>query len=92
MSIRHVEATWECDGCATVLHTRMDPSHMRPKGWALFDEAEDAIRGGLCFEGGLVSVQGGRHLCPKCTKLVDDATPDNPTPEQVDAALKSYAL
>lgn len=92
MSIEHVRVGWMCDGCGKLLHTDMELSKMRPKGWALMDEAEDAIRGGTCIEGGHVSVQAEHHLCPKCTRLVDKSTPDTPTREQVAEALQRFVL
>ena len=95
MSLFDIRGVFDCDGCGKQFSVSMDGAYKPPAGWSLFDCAEDAIRGGLGIEMKElpkdtfcnVSVQGGMHLCPICTNKVDEGTPDNPTPEQVTAAL-----
>lgn len=102
MSVKNIRATFGCDGCGTEFWMEMDPADGIPEGWTLFDGAVDYLRGGQF--GGYVgekrsgrysgpqmtSVQGGMHLCPTCTKTVDEKVPEegDPTEEQVKEALK----
>lgn len=90
MSIVLVRATIECDGCGRHFHTDLDEAYKRPEGWTLFEEAEDMVRGGHCYEGGICSVMHGLHLCPKCTGVVDENTPVPNTKEQCEEALRLY--
>lgn len=82
MSLKHIRATFECDGCGRWFLSEMDTAD---EG-ALFDLAEESLRGSN-FEGyvghanrdrvGFTSVQAGKHLCPSCTKKVDDHVPED---------------
>ena len=67
-----VVATFACDGCGTPFTVRMDESQQPPKGWALMECAEDAIRGGCnsLFESPSIG-DAGEHFCPTCTKEAD---------------------
>lgn len=94
MGVMHIKARIQCDGCGTNFIVEMDRTKMRPKGWALEDEAVDAVRGGTyevprggCHGGGQCSVQAEMCLCASCTKIVDEGTPDEPTKEQIEAVL-----
>lgn len=92
MTLVVVRATFECDGCGTQFKVDMDPATMRPKGWTLFEEAEDYVRGGCGAEGGMPAVVHGMHLCHKCAGIAAQVGPDDlegyAPKEQIVAALK----
>lgn len=77
MSIVVVRATFECDGCGTQFRVDMDPSKMRPKGWTLFEEAEDYVRGGAGADGGMPAVVHDMHLCHDCAGIAASVGPDD---------------
>lgn len=91
-----IEAVFRCDHCASAFSVEIDPATTLPVEWTPFDIAEDAIRGGLrgtIGKSGNVSVQGGKHLCPDCTTIVDDYGPEDRslTVAEVNAALAASA-
>lgn len=99
MSILKIQARIQCDGCNTNFIVELDAARMRPKGWALADEITDEVRGGFYDvpkggrrNGTSCSVQGDMHLCAGCTDIVDKHAPENPTAEQVTAALDKHAV
>jgi len=93
VSIQLIRATVDCDGCGTQFHTEMDNADDLPDGWSLFDLATDYVRGGVCVEGGLCSVQADMHLCPTCTTAVDGIGDENhrPTRAEIVTALDVMA-
>jgi hypothetical protein len=91
MTLHRIEAILDCDGCGHRFSVELDGGYEPPKGWALYEVAEDACRAGTARGTigmkGVTSVQGGLMLCPNCTRLIDEKTPDNPTTAEVRAAL-----
>lgn len=82
MALRHVKATFECDGCGADFIIVMDNADKPELNETLFEVAVDRVRGGLC-EDGFCSVQDDMHLCATCTQRVDEAYPkDDYTPSQ----------
>lgn len=101
MSILSLKAAIECDGCGTHFRVEIDTARNIADGWDLCDVITDHVRGGhgedlkgnaFGFEGSC-SVQGGKHLCPKCTRIVDASTDEDRdlTVKEVEAALESHA-
>jgi hypothetical protein len=98
MSLDSIRAHISCDGCGAKFSVGMDPAHDRlpivdGKQWALFDLAEDAVRGVVEVHAktdGSTSVQGGKMLCPACTSIVDGFVTEerNATADEVEAALR----
>lgn len=77
MSLVTVRATFECDGCGTQFKVEMDPTSMRPKGWSLFEEAVDFLRGGCGADGGMPMVVHDMHLCHVCAGVAARVGPDD---------------
>jgi len=80
MSLKSIVATFECDGCGKKMEVPLDLAHMRPKGWALFDEAEDALRGAVEVRSATgpeltPAVVHGLHLCSACEAIAADVSP-----------------
>lgn len=69
MSIVVIRATFDCDGCGTQFKVEMDPAKMRPKGWALAEEAEDYLRGGIGADAGMPAMVHDMHLCHDCAGI-----------------------
>ena len=94
MSVVNAHATIECDGCGCQFRVDIDTAYKPTKwkierGWSLFDEIVDTIRGGYCTvtaapkhlrwaNVGMCSVQDGKHLCPACTREADKEGDDDP--------------
>jgi hypothetical protein len=88
MSLMHIRAQFQCDGCGRAFLVEMDPGNKVTPDWTLFEHAEDFLRGagylqyvdekrsGLRESGPyaslLTSIQSGHHLCPSCTFKVDE--------------------
>ena len=96
MTIKSIKAHFECDGCATDIIIPIDPAAQPGSYIDMLDLAVDYARGGTYetppdkrhhISVQMGSVQGGLVLCNKCTSIVDKATEDNPTEEQVRKAL-----
>jgi hypothetical protein len=98
MSLKHIEAVFLCDGCDRVeFGVLLDPAIMVEDGifdqQLLYELAEDALADsdylGPTGPSGKVSLQGGKHLCPSCTKIVDAYGPEDRllTEDEVEAAL-----
>lgn len=68
MSLKSIDATFECDECGAEFEASLDESYEPPPGWAMFDVAVDAIRAGI-WE----SVEDDKHLCRRCTAKADKA-------------------
>jgi hypothetical protein len=88
MSVVKIEAVIACDGCGRELRLELDPANKPPSGWALFDCAEDAVRGSVGAMAGpnSSSVQGGLMLCGICTRKIDDAIPEDRNATRSEAA------
>lgn len=78
MAVHEIRTMIICDGCAQWFSVEIDPAYKSPKDWSNFDIAEDAVRGGHCrvekpkdAPHGPSSVQGGKMLCPTCTRKCD---------------------
>ncbi|WP_374553224.1 hypothetical protein [Sphingobium yanoikuyae] len=81
MTIQHIKAHFECDGCAKQFTVGMDcADSTRPALPALADLAEDVLRGGNPISGECGSVQDGLHLCRSCTRLADNIGDDDHVP------------
>jgi hypothetical protein len=100
MGVIVIKATVECDGCGQRFRSDLDPGDNRPPNWTWHDLVEDAVRGGNQSEAmngtsiGLTSVQGEHMLCPKCTRTVDAAFPDDDhkcSREEVERTLNNAA-
>lgn len=99
MTVKSIEAVIRCDNCGTEFRMDVDPARNVPFKWSMWDVAVDAIRGGhLAGMVGLSSllvgspsVQADLHLCVKCTRIVDNAYPEDhlPTDDEVRNALES---
>lgn len=77
MSLVTVRATFDCDGCGTQFRVDMKPEAMRPKGWSLFDEAVDYLRGGCGSDGGMPAIVHDMHLCHECARIAASVGPDD---------------
>lgn len=94
MTLHRIEAIFDCDGCGHRFSTEIDPAYvLRDRNGlvTLYDVAVDSVRDGLrgtVGMKGITSVQGGLCLCPACTTIVDEHTGDDPTPEDVKAAIE----
>lgn len=91
MTLHRIEAIIDCDGCGHRFSVELDGGYQPPVGWALYEVAMDAVRGGS-FRGtigdkGITSVQADLALCPNCTRTVDEHTSDAPTAAEIRAAL-----
>lgn len=75
MSLSCIRATFDCDGCGHQFQVEMDPAGMRPKGWSLFEEAEDYVRGGVGTEG-MPAVVHDMHLCHDCARIAAHVGPE----------------
>lgn len=72
--IVEIEAKFACDDCGTEFVVSLDPASQAPRGWTVFEIAEEAIRGGSEYRDGFerpgaigsVSIHG-RHYCDRCT-------------------------
>jgi hypothetical protein len=90
MSIAVIRATFNCDGCGKQFRVDVDPAR---RAWerrqAVFDIAEDAIRGGTAADGGFCSVQAEMHLCGECTAVADNIGDEDhvPTRDEILEAL-----
>jgi hypothetical protein len=78
MSIKAIQAIFECDGCACEFGVDIEVAATRPLRWSMLDIANDYLRGGGGWikhrkgtEIGYCSYQRGRHLCPECTSIED---------------------
>lgn len=74
MSVRSITAYVDCDEYDIHFSVNLDPARSLPSDWSLWDEAEDAVRGGIDSSFGILestSVQDGKMLCPRCTHEVD---------------------
>lgn len=95
MAIAKVTAKIRCDGCASSFEISLDPA--QPMKGGAYDTIDDyvdwMIRGGEDFLS--FSVQGTHQLCERCTRVVDDAFPEDPpgglTYDQVSGALNKAA-
>ena len=105
MSLMHIRAQFQCDGCGRGFIVEMDPGTSIPPDWTLFDEAVDCVRGGNVLRfvdqkrdepaGGIFcTVQADQHLCPGCTFKVDEfVTEDrNATADEIKKALAQNTL
>lgn len=101
MSLKHVRATFECDGCSkdvVVELTTGDKLYQIGDG-SLHDFAEDAFRGGHNLtDSGFVTTQGDHHLCVACSRAVDDwveksgkRSDYDPTYDEVEMVLNDRA-
>lgn len=79
MSIRAIQAIFECDGCGCEFGCDIDTAWTRPLRWSMVDIANEALRAGSGWvlhrrerDVGSVSYQRGRHLCPSCTREEDN--------------------
>lgn len=77
MSLVVVRAIFECDGCGTQFKVDMKSEGMRPKGWSLFEEAEDYVRGGCGSDGSMPAVVHDMHLCHECATIAASVGPDD---------------
>lgn len=88
MAIVNIRATISCDACGREFRVEMDPASKVPAGWTLWDDAQDAVRGGsivpekgqdiLDVLGSSCSVQDDKMLCGDCTRAADKAAgPDD---------------
>lgn len=84
MSIVIIKATVECDACGKQFHTELHNDAKLPEGWTLFELSEDYVRGGVCTEGGMCSVQADMHLCPACTTKADAIGDENHRPTRAE--------
>lgn len=80
MTIVSTRSTVACDDCGDRFEVDHDLARSVPAGWAVYDVAVDAVRGGLVhgkslFDGSC-SVQHGRHLCIQCTRDADESEPE----------------
>ena len=81
MSIMHIKAHFECDGCGKEFFVGMDAADETcPSLPSLVDLAEDTLRGGNPITGECGSVQHDLHLCGACTRKADDIGDDDYTP------------
>lgn len=71
--LKEIRAIWECSLCGLEFSVRMEPPHIPPANWTLFDCALDAVRGSLDYRGpsaddcqGLSFVDKDRALCDRC--------------------------
>lgn len=79
MAINVILAHFVCDGCGQSFVVEIDPAYSPPGGWTAFDIACDAVRRSVGYTGpnsisglgGCSSVQGGNHLCGRCTSEAD---------------------
>ena len=74
MSVHKITATVDCDNCGKRFTVELDPADKLPEGWSLWDEVEDAVRGGVATGnpmGESTSVQDGKMLCAECTRERD---------------------
>lgn len=72
MSIKHIKAVFECDGCGKEFFVGLDCAEKtRPSLPSLADLAEDTLRGGNPITGECGSVQVDLHLCCSCTRKAD---------------------
>lgn len=102
MSLVHVRATFGCDGCGRNFIVELPNDMKANPEWTMFEEAVECLKEGdfLRYEGDkrsgtegptFSSVQGGLHLCPQCTSLVDDYVTEDrdATEDEVKAALEA---
>ena len=75
MGLLKMTATFACDGCGETMVAEMEAAYVPPPGWAIFDIAEDALRGGMGAGLVMTSVQDGKHLCAACTRAADALQP-----------------
>lgn len=71
----NIQATFACDECGDKFVVKLDPaSTFIHDNWSLFDEAEDAVRGGVFVvpTGDPTSVQDDEHLCGACTAKAEN--------------------
>lgn len=80
MSVLRIEAVIDCDGCGARFRVSLDGAASRSGRvgkWAMFEVAEDALRGGVDFLGYIperkpfdgpkfTGMDGDQHLCPVC--------------------------
>lgn len=104
MSLMHIRAQFQCDGCGRAFIVEMDPTDKMSADWTIFDNAVEYVRGGPILKyleskkneapGMLASVQADQHLCPGCTYKVDAYMDDvvkqdrDATPEEIEKALQ----
>lgn len=70
----NIQATFACDECGDKFVVKLDPaSTFIHDNWSLFDEATDAVAGGVAVEpmDDPTSVQNDKHLCGACTAKAD---------------------
>jgi len=85
MSLKTIRARFECDGCGREFFIELASDI--EGDMTLFDIAVAELSSGFAFhsyvgetrssieESFMTSVQAGQHLCPACTRRVDDFVP-----------------
>lgn len=61
--LKAITAYFECDYCGSEIEQRIEPAYKPPKGWCIFEVAEDAVKSSHLY-----SVKKGKHLCKACTE------------------------
>lgn len=98
MTLIHIHARFECDGCSRKMEVPMDPARIvRMCTPTIMDLAIDAVRGGTSYDvpndrrtlltDKSCSVQFDKVLCGDCTTIADAMEPAPKSWEEIEELL-----